>query len=88
MHAWSLAGLGISLRETWDIHDELRAGKFCRVLPDWEANTSQISVVRARREPIPRRLSVFIDFMTENGNGHHGMMINVPKDSPNRSNRS
>ncbi|MCC3705639.1 hypothetical protein LLR08_24210 [Rouxiella badensis] len=65
LHAWSLAGLGISLRETWDIHDELRAGKFCRVLPDWEANTSQISVVRARREPIPRRLSVLIDFMTE-----------------------
>lgn len=65
LHAWSLAGLGISLRETWDIHDELRAGKLCRVLPDWEANTSQISVVRARRESIPRRLSVFIDFMTE-----------------------
>ncbi|QII38395.1 LysR family transcriptional regulator, partial [Rouxiella badensis] len=41
------------------------AGKLCRVLPDWEANTSQISVVRARRDPIPRRLSVFIDFMTE-----------------------
>ncbi len=65
LHAWCLAGLGISLRETWDIHDELRAGKLCRVLPTWEANTSQISVVRARREPVPRRLSVFIDFMAD-----------------------
>lgn len=65
LHAWCLAGLGISLRETWDIHDELRAGKLCRVLPDWEANTSQISVVRARRDPIPRRLSAFIDFISE-----------------------
>nr|WP_247595541.1 LysR family transcriptional regulator [Brenneria roseae] len=65
LHAWCLDGLGISLRETWDIHDELRAGRLCRVLPDWEANTSQISVVRARRDPIPRRLSAFIDFITE-----------------------
>lgn len=65
LHSWCMAGLGISLRETWDIHDELRSGKLCRILPEWEANTSQISVVRARRYPIPRRLSTFIDFMTE-----------------------
>ncbi|MBB3103259.1 LysR family transcriptional regulator [Azomonas macrocytogenes] len=65
LHAWCLAGLGISLRETWDIHEELRDGRLVRVLPEWEATPSKISLVRARREPVPRRLMVFSDFLLE-----------------------
>lgn len=63
LHAWCLAGLGISLRETWDIHEELRDGRLVRVLPEWEATPSKISIVRARREPLPCRLTVFSDFL-------------------------
>lgn len=65
LHAWCLAGLGISLRETWDIHEELRDGRLVRVLPEWEATPSNISIVRARREPVPRRLAVFGDFLLQ-----------------------
>ncbi|MBN3838703.1 LysR family transcriptional regulator [Burkholderia sp. Ac-20349] len=65
LHAWCLAGLGISLRETWDIHEELRDGRLVRVLPEWEATPSKISIVRARREPVPRRLMAFSDFLFE-----------------------
>ena len=60
-----VAGLGISLRETWDIHEELRDGRLVRVLPEWEATPSKISIVRARREPVPRRLTAFSDFLIE-----------------------
>ncbi|WP_175822194.1 LysR family transcriptional regulator [Burkholderia sp. BCC0419] len=63
LHAWCLTGLGISLRETWDIHEELRDGRLVRVLPEWEATPSKISIVRARREPVPRRLTAFSDFL-------------------------
>ena len=63
LHAWCVAGLGISLRETWDIHEELRDGRLVRVLPEWEATPSKISIVRARREPVPRRLTAFSDFL-------------------------
>lgn len=63
LHAWCVAGLGISLRETWDIHEELRDGRLVRVLPDWAATPSKISIVRARREPVPRRLTAFSDFL-------------------------
>ncbi|MGK5040144.1 LysR family transcriptional regulator [Janthinobacterium sp. GB1R12] len=63
LHAWCLAGLGISLRETWDIHEELRDGRLVRVLPEWEASLSKFSIVRARREPVPRRLTAFSDFL-------------------------
>ncbi|WP_420211417.1 LysR substrate-binding domain-containing protein [Burkholderia aenigmatica] len=65
LHAWCLAGLGISLRETWDIHEELRDGRLVRVLPECEATPSKISIVRARREPVPRRLMAFSDFLFE-----------------------
>ena len=63
LHAWCVAGLGISLRETWDIHEELRDGRLVRVLPEWEATPSKISIVRARREPVPRRLTAFSNFL-------------------------
>ncbi len=69
LHEWCLAGLGISLRETWDIAEELHDGRLVRILPEWEISPSQISVVRVRREPVPRRLSVFIDFLAERWHG-------------------
>lgn len=65
LHEWCLAGLGISLRETWDIYEELHNGKLVRVLPDWEGVASKISLVRARREPVPHRLTTFSDFLLE-----------------------
>jgi len=34
-----------------------------RVLPEWEASLSKISIVRARREPVPRRLTALSDFL-------------------------
>lgn len=65
LHEWCLAGLGISLRETWDIHEELRNGQLIRILPDWEGIASKISLVRARREPVPHRLTAFCEFLLE-----------------------
>lgn len=63
LHTWCLGGLGISLRETWDIHEEIRDGRLVHVLPEWETTLSKISLVRARREPVPRRLTAFSDFL-------------------------
>ncbi|WP_454878420.1 LysR substrate-binding domain-containing protein [Serratia inhibens] len=65
LHEWCLTGLGISLRETWDVHEELRSGHLIRVLVDWEGVASKISLVRARREPVPHRLTAFSDFLLE-----------------------
>lgn len=65
LHEWCLAGLGISMRETWDIHEELRSRQLVRVLPDWEGAASKISLVRARREPVPHRLTVFSEFLLD-----------------------
>ncbi len=63
LHQWCLMGLGISLRETWDIVEELKTGQLQRVLPEWEAIPSKISIVRPKREITPARLRVFIDYL-------------------------
>lgn len=63
LHQWCLMGLGISLRETWNIVEELQTGQLIRVLPDWEAVTSKISIVRPKQEKVPARVSVFIDYL-------------------------
>ena len=65
LRAWCLAGLGISLRESWDVADDLATGRLMRVLPDWEEPGMPISAVHTRRAPIPRRLSTFIEFLAE-----------------------
>ena len=63
LRTWCVAGLGVSLRELWDVAEDLRAGRLARVLPGWEEDASPISLVRAKREPAPRRIRVFSDFL-------------------------
>ncbi|MEC5318720.1 LysR family transcriptional regulator [Brenneria populi subsp. brevivirga] len=65
LRAWSRAGLGISLRETWDVAEELRSGDLTRVLPDWAEPAVPIQAVRVQRAPVPRRVGAFIEFLAE-----------------------
>lgn len=65
LHAWSRAGLGIALRETWDVHAALAAGALVRVLPDWQALPGHIHLVRPQRHPPTRRVAAFMDFLCE-----------------------
>lgn len=65
LHAWCVAGLGISLRETWDVCDALAQGQLLRVLPEWERTPDKISLVYPRQSTLPERLRVFMDFLCE-----------------------
>ena len=62
---WCLAGLGISLRETWDIVDELANKRLVRVLPSWQADATSIFAVHAPSRLPPRRMTAFLDFIAE-----------------------
>ncbi|MFP9231089.1 LysR family transcriptional regulator [Pectobacterium cacticida] len=62
---WSKAGMGISLRETWDVADELRSGTLVRVLPKWAESAVPVQVVRLQKAPVPRRVSTFVSFLAE-----------------------
>lgn len=63
LHRWCLEGLGISLRESWDVHEHLAQGTLVRVLPGWQAPVADISLVYAARKLLPRRLVLFMDFL-------------------------
>lgn len=63
LRAWCQAGLGVSLRETWDVVDELHSGQLVRLLPTWQAEPGSIHAVRVHRDPVPQRLEAFLDFL-------------------------
>lgn len=65
LRTWCVAGLGVSLRELWDVADDLRAGRLVHVLPGWEEEASPINFVRPKREPVPKRIGAFSDFLAE-----------------------
>jgi DNA-binding transcriptional LysR family regulator len=61
---WCARGLGISLRETWDLAGRDGAG-LVRVLPAWEAEPTSLHAVRPRRDPLPVRIAAFLDFLAD-----------------------
>ncbi|WP_083446746.1 MULTISPECIES: LysR family transcriptional regulator [Xenorhabdus] len=65
LRTWCAAGLGIALRETWDVSSLIRSNKLIQILPEWQEETSPINIVRAGKRPIPQRIKSFIDFLTE-----------------------
>lgn len=65
LRTWCIAGLGISLRELWDVADELRVGRLVHILPGWEEEANSISFVWPKREPVPKRISAFSDFLAQ-----------------------
>lgn len=65
LRTWCRAGMGIALRETWDVAEELRSGALVRVLPDWSEPEVPIQAVRVQRMPVPRRVSAFVAFLAD-----------------------
>jgi DNA-binding transcriptional LysR family regulator len=59
-----LAGAGIALRSTWDIAEQLRAGRLVRVLSDHEG-TPDVAVyaVRPRADLVPPNVRAFVGFL-------------------------
>lgn len=65
-----LAGLGIGLRGTWDVGQELLNGKLKVVLPQYQGSSNvAIYAVYPCREFLPEKVNVFIEFLS----GLYGM---------------
>lgn len=60
----TLAGLGISLRSTWDVGPELKQGRLAVVLPAWRASRRvAIHAVYPTRRFLPQKVRVFIEWL-------------------------
>ncbi|CAM5188843.1 DNA-binding transcriptional LysR family regulator OS=Castellaniella defragrans OX=75697 GN=HNR28_003380 PE=3 SV=1 [Castellaniella defragrans] len=59
---WALAGHGIILLSGWDVAQTLKAGKLCRVLPEYrqEANVWAVTAARLETSPKLRACAQFI----------------------------
>jgi DNA-binding transcriptional LysR family regulator len=61
-----LSGLGIALRSTWDIANELKSGELQVLLPEYRGSSALgIYAVYPCREFMPAKVNVFIEFLSE-----------------------
>jgi DNA-binding transcriptional LysR family regulator len=62
----SLAGLGIALRSTWDVAEELRTGTLIRILPSWQgASDVGIFAVHPRSTLVAPNVQAFVDYLQQ-----------------------
>ena len=66
VHEALLCGLGIGLRSTWDVADDLKSGRLRVVLPDYhEGSRLGVYAVYPCRQFVPAKLRVFVDFLAQ-----------------------
>ena len=62
-----LAGMGVTFKSLWDVHELLRRGRLLRVLPDWElADSADITLVLPSRLYVPLRVRAFLELLEHN----------------------
>ncbi|MGN6550812.1 MAG: substrate binding domain-containing protein, partial [Pararhizobium sp.] len=61
-----IGGVGIALRSTWDIGQELADGRLVQVLPEYEGSRNvAIHALYASRRFLPAKVRVFIDYLAD-----------------------
>jgi DNA-binding transcriptional LysR family regulator len=61
-----ISGLGVGLRATWDVGQELTSGELVRVLPEYRGSSSlAIHAVYPSRDFMPAKVNVFIEHLAE-----------------------
>jgi DNA-binding transcriptional LysR family regulator len=66
VHEALLSGLGIGMRSTWDVADDLKTGRLRIALPDYhEGARLGVYAVYPCRQFVPAKLRVFVDFLAQ-----------------------
>lgn len=65
LHDWCLAGLGLAWRSTWEVEDDIAAGRLRPVLQEFAAPPNGIYVVLPQRKHLPLRLRLWVDFLKQ-----------------------
>ena len=58
-----LAGVGILIRTTFSLGNDLASGRLVRVLPDYNLGTISVTLVYPSRRLMPAKVRCFLDFM-------------------------
>lgn len=62
-HALALVGGGIAMKASWDVIDDIRAGRLVRVLPGWWGDPCSLRIAFPQSKRQPFRVRALIDFM-------------------------
>jgi len=63
---WALAGLGIALKSTWDVHRQLQDGSLVALFPGYAFHSDvAIYAVYPHRRFLPAKTRVFIEFLAQ-----------------------
>jgi DNA-binding transcriptional LysR family regulator len=66
LREWALAGLGIALKSTWDVHRQLDEGSLVALLPGYTFHSDvAIYAVYPHRRFLAAKTRVFIDFLAQ-----------------------
>jgi DNA-binding transcriptional LysR family regulator len=63
LHDWCLAGFGIAWRSTWEVDNDIAAGRLVEVLAGFAAPPNGIYAVFPQRKHLPLRVRLWIDFL-------------------------
>ena len=63
LHDWCVQGLGIAWRSSWEIDEEVAAGRLVSVLDDFAAPPNGIYALFPQRKHLPLRVRLWIDFL-------------------------
>lgn len=61
LHRWSLEGLGLAWRSTWEIRRELSSGELVTVLDEFALPSYDIMAVYPQQRHVPAKVRLFID---------------------------
>ncbi len=63
LHDWCLRGLGLAWRSTWEVEQDVAAGRLQVVLEEFAAPPNGIFAVFPQRKHLPLRVRLWIDFL-------------------------
>jgi len=63
LHEWCLRGLGLAWRSTWEVEQDVAAGRLQVVLEEFAAPPNGIFAVFPQRKHLPLRVRLWIDFL-------------------------
>jgi DNA-binding transcriptional LysR family regulator len=63
LHDWCLSGWGIAWRSTWEVENDILAGRLVEVLGEFAAPPNGIYAVFPQRKHLPLRVRLWIDFL-------------------------
>ena len=63
LHDWCLQGMGIAWRSTWEVEEEIAAGRLVAVLDEFAAPPNGIYTVFPQRKHLPLRVRLWVDFL-------------------------